>query len=189
MLSALQRQKLEHFFGVFDTDHDGYLERSDFESLVQNLAAVRGASPGSPDYDDLHSLWMMVWDQLEKESDVNRDDIVSPDEWCNLADQILSSGDGYATVMNAIGLRTFDQIDGDGDGEITPDEWAAFYAAHEIDRAAADEVFEQFDTDHDGRLSREETMDRLHEFFNSDDPSAPGNSFFGRLPQLSERSS
>ena len=125
----------------------------------------------------------MVWDQLEKRSDVNRDEVVSPDEWCDLADQLLSSADGYASVMNAIGLRTFDQVDTEGDGQITPDDWAAFFAAHQMDRAAADEVFERFDTDHDGRLSRRETMDRLQEFFNSDDPKATGNWFFGRLPE------
>jgi len=181
MLTDLQRRKLEHFFGVFDADRDGYLEWPDMERWAQNMARVRGAAPGSPEYDDLHAMWKFTWDALEKVADRNRDGLVSPKEWLDLADQLLSTDEGYNTVMNAIGLRTFDVLDTDEDAQLTLDDWRSFYKAIEIDDGTADQVFPYLDRDGDGRISRDETMDRLREFFCSDDSDAPGNWFFGPL--------
>ena len=182
MLTDLQKKKLIHFFGVFDTDQDGYIKDSDMKDVVRNLADHRDAGPGHPDHDDLHDLWMFTWDRLDKISHEHHGEVVGQEEWLALADHLLSSAEGYDTVMNAIGMRTFDVLDIDGDGHLTRDEWRVFYNAHTIDANAADHVFERFDADGDGFLSRDETMDKLREFFCSNDPDAAGNWFFGPLP-------
>ena len=183
MLTDFQHRKIRHFFSVLDADHDGHLERSDLERWAANVASVRGAKPGSPDYDHLHELWMFTWDALDKVADENHDELVSLDEWLRVTDRLLDTEEGYRSVMDAIGLKTFDVLDTDGDGHLSHEDWTNFYRALELDEAAADRVFPLFDSNGDGQISRDETMVRLREFFCSDDADAPGNDFFGPLPE------
>ncbi len=177
MLHDLQERKLRHFFDVFDSDHDGLLEQSDFETYLQRMSEATGHRKG---WDELQSRWMFVWTTLQAMGDVDHDQMVSPDEWLSLADQLLQSEQSYAAIMNGIGETTFDLLDADGDGRISKDEWRAFFWSHGIDDAT-DAVFPRLDSDGDGYVSRDETMANLREFFYSDDPDAAGNLFFGPL--------
>ena len=181
MLSPFRRRKITHFFALFDADGDGYIEQADLRRWADEIARVGGAGPGTPAYEELHALWAFTWAALEKDTSSGRDDVVSPTQWLELCEAILSSEEGYTMVMNAIGARTFDVIDADGDGELGVEEWRAFYRAIGVDEAEATGTFGRFDGDRDGRITRSETMARLREFFCSDDVAAPGNSFFGPL--------
>lgn len=177
MLHDLQERKLRHFFDVFDSDHDGLLEESDFQAYIQRMGEATGQRKG---WDELQSRWMFVWTTLRAMGDVDRDDVVSPREWLSLADKLLQSEEGYNAIMHGIGTTTFDLLDSDGDGRISRDEWRTFFWSHGIEEAT-DGVFARLDIDGDGYVSRDETMANLREFFYSDDPDAPGNVFFGPL--------
>ena len=48
MLTDWQRAKAQHFFAVFDTDHDGYLEQDDFERVVAKMGSAVSTQPGLP---------------------------------------------------------------------------------------------------------------------------------------------
>jgi Ca2+-binding EF-hand superfamily protein len=181
MLSPFRRQKITHFFTLFDADGDGYIEQRDLRRWADEIARVGGAGRGTPEYEELHALWAFTWAALEKDGSSGRDDVVGPTQWLELCEAILSTEEGYTMVMNAIGARSFDVIDADGDGELRLEEWRAFYRAIGVDEAAATGTFVRFDADRDGRITRSETMSRLWEFFCSDDEAAPGNWFFGPL--------
>ena len=100
MLHDLQERKLRHFFDVFDSDHDGLLEQSDFETYLQRMSEATGHRKG---WDELQSRWMFVWTTLQAMGDVDHDKVVSPDEWLSLADQLLQSEQSYTAIMNGIG--------------------------------------------------------------------------------------
>lgn len=38
MLSELQKKKLTYYFHTFDVDKNGYLEKSDFDKIVNGVA-------------------------------------------------------------------------------------------------------------------------------------------------------
>lgn len=183
MLSDLQHRKIRHFFSVLDANDDGHLEWADLERWAANVARVRGAEAGSPEYDHLHQLWRFTWEALDKVADENHDELVTLDEWTRVTDQLLDSEEGYRSVMDAIGLKTFDVLDTDSDGHLSHEDWIDFYRALELDESAAEHVFPLFDSNGDGQISRDETMVRLREFFCSSDPDSPGNAFFGPLPE------
>ncbi len=122
MLHDLQERKLRHFFDVFDSDHDGLLEQSDFETYLQRMSEATGHRKG---WDELQSRWMFVWTTLQAMGDVDHDQMVSPDEWLSLADQLLQSEQSYAAIMNGIGETTFPRLDSDGDGYVSRDETMA----------------------------------------------------------------
>jgi len=73
-------------------------------------------------------------------------------------------------------IRAFDL---DGDGAWNVDDYRAFFQVLEIRDADPVEVFQQLDTDGDGLLYHHEVMQRLVEFYTSDDSQAPGNVLVG----------
>ncbi len=181
MLSEFQHKKGAHFFGLFDADKDGLLERDDFVQVVQRMGKLRGWNEGVAGYDELHGRWMFVWDGMTKVLDADGDERVTPEEFLNAYEMLLASEDGYSFVMNAIGNMNFDVLDADGDDRITLEEWRAFYQAHNIDPTQADEIFARLDTNGNGSLARDETLKHLRDFFYSDDPNVAGNYFFGKF--------
>ena len=52
-------------------------------------------------------------------------------------------------------------------------------ASISVDAGAADEAFARLDLDGDGHISHDEFTQLYLEFFTSDDPEAPGSSFWG----------
>lgn len=179
MITEFQKKKMQHFFKVFDTDKDGFLEQADLERVVQKMAAVQGLEAGSPTYDNLHAKWMFIWNTLQKVSDANRDNLVSPEEWIGLIEMTLASEEAYQQIMHSIGGITFDAVDTDNDGVIGPAEWTAFFKAHDIDKAVAEETFTRLDLNSDGHISKDEGLELLRQFFYDNDPETPGNLFFG----------
>ncbi len=179
MITEFQKKKMQHFFNVFDTDKDGFLEQADLERVIQKLAAVQNLEAGSPTYDNLHAKWMFVWNTLQKVSDANRDNLVSPEEWITLVDMTLTSEEAYQQIMYSIGSSTFDAVDTNNDGIIGVAEWTAFFKAHDIDEAVAEETFARLDLNSDGHISKDEGLELLHQFFYNNDPETPGNLFFG----------
>ena len=179
MLSDLQRTKASRFFELFDSDHDGTLEQSDLTALVDRLTALRGWTAGDAGYDDINTTWMTVWDALKGTADANSDGSVGLDEWLDVTGQMLDAPDAYEGVINAVGEKTFDLLDRDGDGGLTADDWTDFLGAHGVDADGAQASFAALDANGDGSISKDETMAALKDYFYSDSPDAPGNSFFG----------
>ena len=89
--------------------------------------------------------------------------------------QLESSPDAIAEAARTV----FDAMDADGDGTISVDEHRAFLRAYGVDDASASEHFARFDTDGDGSISRAEFEVLVVDFFQSNDPEAPGSWLWG----------
>lgn len=82
----------------------------------------------------------------------------------------LAQGGGHGAgqgAQPALPSAVFDEIDSDGDGRISLEEWAAYLADHRADmrtqriEARVEAIFEAGDADGDGLLSREELTTAL----------------------------
>ena len=82
----------------------------------------------------------------------------------------LAQGGGYGAgsgARPALPSAVFDEIDSDGDGQISLEEWTAFLTDHRAERVAqqiearVDAIFEAGDADGDGQLTREELTEAL----------------------------
>jgi Ca2+-binding EF-hand superfamily protein len=184
MLTDWQRAKAQHFFAVFDTDHDGYLEAADLERVVAKLGRLRTDQAGARHTEQLRKRWRFVWNRMAKVADSNRDGLVTPDEFLRAYERSLGNRVAYSYTMSAIGRMNFDILDANGDGRISLPEYEAFYRAHDLDASQAAAIFARLDTDHDGSITRREGLRHLRDFFKSDDRTRPGNWFFGSFEAL-----
>lgn len=180
MLSPIQKRKLARFFFVFDTDKSGTLEKSDYERIVNNLAALQNWKPGDAGYDRLHNHFInIIWEHIVRFSDKDHDNRVSLDEWFAYCDDMLSSEESYKKEVYSRAELVFEALDTDRDGRYTVDDFVTFYRAYGIDTELAAPAFKRLDRDGSGELSMEEIAPICYDFHYSEDPNNPANYFFG----------
>ena len=180
MLTSLQNRKFTRLFNVYDVDRSEYIEKSDFERLIANLAKYQGRTLDTPEYKRAYNGFLTSWDNLKGYTDKNNDGRVSLPEFCAYYDKLKAQRGAFEVEATLLVKIIIDMCDKNGDGKLSPDEYLAFLKICQVDDAAANELFIQFDENHDGYLSVDELLSLLVEFYESDDPQALGNSFFGR---------
>lgn len=181
VLTDLQKRKFTRSFYCLDADRDGYLEQSDFETILSNMAAVRGLRPGSPEYAALQEGVMSIWQNVLKQGDADGDGRCTLDEWLSMQVENLSNPERYRKYNVDNARLFFDLMDLDGDGQVGLNEWISFYHAFcRLPESVARESFARLDLNQDGILSREEIIELLRQFHYGNDPDAPGNWIFGR---------
>lgn len=184
MLSMLQEQKLTHLFNIYDSDHDGYLEKSDYESFAIKIASAFGWGDSAEVQKQLHTHFMQEWQQIQQFADLDGDQRVALQDWLIFYDQLLAS-----TEMTEMAIKAYmtgyyelwDIVDPENShlGHVmTLDRFRKFFIAYDAPVSAADEAFRRIDHDNDGIMETDEIFNASLEFF-GDDPEAPGNYLFG----------
>jgi len=184
-LSEFRTKKMNHVFGLADLDGGGSITYKDF-TLFRDKLEAQGAIPpkGTPKYERLQAELMATWNNMRELADTSRDEKVTRVEWLawasKLNDEAEASGGAYPfeSFMSSL----IDVLDFDDDGYIGLGEYqaaAVAWSMKDIDVAANLKVY---DTNGDGKLSREEVISILAEFYFGEDPSSPATNFYGRLP-------
>lgn len=179
MLTDLQKQKLTRYFRVYDVDDDGRIARPDFDRVVENVRALYGADDRSALHRDLEHGYLLRWEALAASADTDHDGGVDLDEWLGYWEEVLSDQDRYEREVGMVAERLFEIFDTDEDGVLGPDEFCNFYGVYGLKSALARQVFLELDEDGDGTVTRDELVVMAHQFYQSNDPNAPGNRLFG----------
>ena len=187
-LSEIQIQKLTLKFELLDNDGNGTIEYDDFKRVLELLADIRGLAEDSADYAALEGTNRALWHALEDFCDANGDGRISLKEWLDYHSnalfyerEFLSVIPGFDTTVEAMAEFFYQLLDGDGDGEVSAQDYFEFCLAHGVEEAEAQANFMRLDLNGDGKLSKDEVQKLVAEFYQSEDPSAPGNWFFGSL--------
>lgn len=177
MTSDLKQRKYDKAFERYDSDHDGRIDQSDIDAMVQKWCQALGATPGSAEATRLGKLASDMWTRIRQHTDLDTDLAISKDEWTSAAED-PSFVDQVAVPF---ALAAFDAADSDGDGRISREEMAKAQTEAGMSESESREAFDKLDVDHDGYVSREEFSKAVREFYLSDDPSAKGNQLAGTL--------
>jgi Ca2+-binding EF-hand superfamily protein len=173
VLGSVVQRKTTALFRIFDSDSDGYWQRSDFERFVERMAHDQGSDTESQEVQALAGVYMQLWEAM-RPADTDGDARVSLDEALAFQEQNFTS-EGVVAFARAI----FPVLDSDGDGTIGLDEYRSLLKTSSVDPAIADEVFPRLDGNGDGRITSSEFEQLYLEYFLSDDADAPGSSFWG----------
>jgi Ca2+-binding EF-hand superfamily protein len=177
MLSELQRRKLTRIFKLLDADANGSLHEKDIMRVSDRLAARRSLAAKSAAHAHVREEHEWLW-VLLRPSDANQDHKITLEEWLRHHADLFESKHLEPFLRARVGVL-FNILDANRDAAITADEYAMLLSAHGVDEAWARANFQRLDASSAGRLSKDEVYGLLREFFISDDPSAPGNTFWG----------
>ena len=96
--------------------------------------------------------------------------------------EFLSVIPGFDTTVEAMSEFFYQLLDGDGDGVVSGQDYFEFCLAHGVSEEDAKEPtsrgWTQIPT---ANSAKEEVLALVKEFYQSEDPNAPGNWFFGSL--------
>ncbi|MEL6225227.1 MAG: EF-hand domain-containing protein [Cyanobacteria bacterium J06626_14] len=185
MVSNIQKRKLLKLFAMYDGCNSGTLKISDFESLAQRLADVKGWKRGSNEYLNIESKYLFRWNRIRSEIKGKLhhsvvDNKVTVDEWIEFHD-VVSQDKTYREQIKALSEAVFTAVDVDKSGFLDKEEWKTVFKVYNIPVVYVDESFAVIDRDGDGKLSQDELTSMLEDFYFSESPEAPANLMFGPL--------
>ena len=183
-MSEFLERKLVRRFQTFDSDGDGLIERSDFETSAGRCADEFGHSANSPARQRLMVLSLGLWDHLASVADPDEDGTITLDEYKKafaggLLETEASFEQGYRPFLEAI----MAVADTDGNGMLDADEhvrWTGSLMG--LPEADAREVHRRLDSDGDGLITTSDLLQAIHDFYFDDSPDGAGSFLLGHLP-------
>lgn len=175
MVSEVRAGKLATRFTQHDIDGDGFIDGSDYRELARQLSEGLDASPEQRQ--EIAAGFADQWERLRTLADVDHDGQIS------LAEYIAAMGAGISADSMALDRAVLATSraalragDSDGDGYLDLADYLRIAALLKV--PGAEDGFRALDTDGDGRLSAEEILAAVRDFYVSDDPDSPA--IFGR---------
>ncbi|MGH3737080.1 MAG: EF-hand domain-containing protein [Micromonosporaceae bacterium] len=181
MTTALHDRKLKRRFELMDANHDGVLERGDYEALAQHLIQGLGTPPDTPKARAVVETYTRFWDNYISRMDADGDGKVTKQEYIEAIDRQTLDPDAFDRAFQPHFQAVARLCDTDDDGNVDRDEFTRMMRVHGVSDQDASVSFDQIDQDHDGKLSVDELVNAARNYYISDEPNVPGSSFFGRL--------
>lgn len=181
MLSELQKEKVSHYFSiVLDQDRNGVLDENDFKEIGESLCVLWMYKPGTKDYDRIINSSLKSWEMFENYFRTQNAE-ANKEQFLQFFDTMLSENDKsrYQNFVNSMIGSIFDSFDLNNDGVISTDEYTDMFLCYHIPIKHSAKAFVKLDRDGDERVTKEELMKAVDEFFLSSDPDARGNWLFG----------
>lgn len=180
MTQELLDRKWRNFFGHFDADGNGYLERDDFVLRGTQVAAACGFDANSAKAGAVTDGFQRVWNSIVEQLDTDGDGRISRDEFTT-GMAAFADDEGYEQFFQPAIDALLVMADHDGDGRIGLAEWLQLQGGYGTPRVEAERAFELLDADRNGYLTRAEISTATRQYFTSTDPAAPGNHLYGTI--------
>jgi len=158
-----------------DTNQDGVLTRKDFEDMADNYARLNRQSELK--CRQMRAAFLKYWDEIL--SDLARVQPVSAEVYI----EALMKLDKQEIKRKVFAIESllFDIMDVNNEGFIRPAEFEFWFKVVGLDAELAKETFRAIDINHDNKLSREEYMAAVEEFFIGEDEQSPFRFLWGPL--------
>jgi Ca2+-binding EF-hand superfamily protein len=176
-LSDLLRRKLIRAYHVFDFNGSGTVQKADFDGIFNSLVQSRNWKPDQPEAQALRAYYDGQWAQIAKYDDGRGG--VSVDEWLKAWETMLSDPAAADAMISAEAKTLFAAIDENADGKVTRDEARKWFKAYRLPPEMIDKVLESIGVRKFGTLSLEQATKLLRDFYQGNDPKAPGNMLYG----------
>lgn len=182
MANLIQQRKLGKAFQHLDIDRSGYVEQQDLTNLGVRLLDNFGVGHDDPRARKIADGFGTFWTALAAALDTDGDRRLSLEEYRDGMLAGFGQPDGaFEQHFRPGAMAVLELADTDGDGYLGPDEFAAMQHAFGTTRAESDFAFATLDRDADGRLSLDELIESVREFYIGEDENAAGTWLFGHL--------
>ncbi len=163
MTASVQDSRLKRRFELWDSNGDGTIDKSDYETEARRILQSFGEQESSPKGRALMSAYLGMWDKLANMAKVGPQGKVTMDQFLQVSErEVVASGDaGFDRNLRPTIEAIVDICDTDGDGEVSPAEFARWMRAAGVDERQAQQAFRQLDTNQSGHLSVEELVEAV----------------------------
>ncbi|MEV6231919.1 EF-hand domain-containing protein [Saccharopolyspora shandongensis] len=142
---------IEKSFGNLDSDHDGYLDEADLKRYSDELINKFGRSPDEAAAGNFRAAVQGMWRHMQGAMDKNQGQRISKQEFTEY--QLNQASTEVDTFAEAI----FDLANADDNNHLSREEFRNVLAVEgQKDPKFVDEVFERYDSDNDGSLTKSE---------------------------------
>lgn len=183
MLAEFQIRKLNHLFRIIDFDHNGLLQKSDFEGIADNIAIFTGIIGDREKDSRLRDEATRIWEFITAHFANEHLEYLEPEQWIEFM-QVHFFGPDEALIDQNIHLvvkHIQEVFDKNRDVQISRLEFMSIFVSFRVEVRFADQCFKAIDTNGDGFISEDELINAAMEFFKSNEPEASGNLLFGEL--------
>lgn len=183
MLEEFQIKKLSHLFKIIDFDHNGLLQKTDFEGIADNIAIFTGIIEDKEKDSRLREEANQIWNYIKVHFDDDHLQWLEEDQWLEFM-QVHFFGPDETLIdhnIRAVVRRIQEVFDKNKDVQISRLEFMSIFVSFRVEVRFADQCFKAIDTNSDGFISEDELINAATEFFKSLEPEASGNLLFGEL--------
>lgn len=160
--SENQRNRVGQTFDLTDVHGRGELGGEDVEALVEQLVGGFGIAVGSPRHAAVKQEVNALWQVLRQDLGLTGDEKVGREQYV-----ARYAGAAHSAVRQSTKPLTdllFELFDADGDGRVSPSEFAPFLRAWSVPEEHIQATFQQLDAAGAGHLSREQLAEYLGGF-------------------------
>jgi len=170
------KRKIRAHVRRLDTNHDGFLTRKDFVDMSDRYVQLnrQSAEKGK----QMRVAFLTYWDEIL--SELAKKQPISAEVYIEAALMKLDKSQIKEKVF-AIESLLFDLMDVDDSGFISPAEFEFWFKAVGVDPTLAADTLKAIDINDDNKLSREEYLAAVEEFFIGEDEQSPFRFFWGPL--------
>ncbi|WP_307049394.1 EF-hand domain-containing protein [Streptomyces achromogenes] len=182
-MTALQDLKYAQWFRGADVDGDGFITHRDVRMMSERYIGARSVAPDSTTArlltDGMDGFWTNVIAPMDQDGDGK----VDLREMTEGFRRVLTDPALYPEQIEPVTNCFFDLVDLNADGKIDQAEFKQMFGAvADVPGEDCAAVFAALDQDGSGALDRAEFHRAVTEFFYGNDPNAPANHLFGRIP-------
>lgn len=166
MTASVQDTRLKRRFELWDSNGDGTIDRSDYETEARRILKAFGEQETSPKGRALLSAYLGMWDKLAGKAKVGAQGKVTLQQFTEVSEkEIVEGGDaGFDRNLRPTIEAIVNMCDTDGDGEVNPAEFKRWMKAVGVDERQADSAFRQIDSNGNGQLTIEELVTAVRDY-------------------------
>ena len=154
--SEFWNKKLDRFVRVQDTDKSGYISRADFDLILERYKKLGTSSSKQFEmYSKYHEDGLIRLGLSDQSARLSYDEFKD-----RFFEDMAKSG-----VFELLFTAMFHNLDVNGDGVVSFEEWTAHYICLGIDPAHARASFDAMDQNSDGKISLEEFVSFHYEYY------------------------